>query len=442
MNKRDFFIKALNAKRYIFKEWTIEAFAITELGASNEQRQIGLWLGTPEGVDPNSDTPYHYYSEDGTGELIPIEGSSRQQRLFDFQDPLTLEPDDLPNVKERVETTYGVALINAMILCYPFNGKIAYVNDNVISGRKLDSLVAKRLVDYPVDGKEREPDKIYIDELLKYQDALTAIAGLSQLCTVAATAKTMTINPAILKRRDELFEQHKHEMHRPDVLAAIDKELTELDRKDFAGDPAEQFFIKDNSFKIGRKKAHISYGLEEGFGAGITKPVFIKGPLRDGLDFNDLPSIADASRSGSYSRGKETALGGESVKYFYRVFQNTKISEEDCGAIHGLYFNIDEHIWKDLIGRSIIVNGKSTPLTEDDAKQCIGKRIEIRSPYLCKTEAPSYCAMCAGKALAMNPTGVHVEISDVGSAFLGLAMSKMHGSVLATAKYQYKTALT
>jgi hypothetical protein len=43
--------------------------------------------------------------------------------------------------------------------------------------------------------------------------------------------------------------------------------------------------------------------------------------------------------------------------------------------------------------------------------------------------------------LAANPTGLSAAVSELGSAFLGIFMSKMHGKSLKTAKVDYKALM-
>lgn len=419
----DFFLEGLKKEAYIHKSWVIELFAISKTGE---------WIVREEGK-----TPYGHFGDEG---IIHIEGADANKPLYDALDTLVLMPGDLPNVKEKVETTYGVALINAIVLCYAFGSKIPYINDDPISGEKLDAMVAKLLVNYPDPGQARDPNKVYVDELMRYLEACSALAGFGTIFSPTASPKALTINPAILKRRDELFKQYAGQLNDPVIVAKIDSELTDMDKADFKGDPAENFFIKGKSFEVARKKTLISYGME--FGFNTDDPTFIPKSLAEGLDFNDMPAIADSSRSGSYSRGAMTALGGQSVKDLYRVFQNAKIAEEDCGSKAGIPSLVSKQLMDYHLGRYFIQNGAIVRIDETVVKGLIGKEVELRSPMTCKTKPPYFCARCVGDRTALNPTGVHVEISDIGSAFMYAMMKAMHGAALATARYDVSSALS
>jgi len=427
MTKRDFFIAAMQAEMYIFRKWVISCFAMTKDDVTEAGYSKQYWLTTP-----TDSKQRYFYSPDTDGETVVIDDSNTSQRLFDFKERITLQPGDLPNVKEVIDTTYGNVLFNAMVLCWAFGDNIPFVKGRV-KPSSIEGTIAALL----------SKGIITTAQYVKFMSAIGALAGFTQLCAPAASLKTMTVDPAILKRRDELFLEHADRLGDPAILAAIDKELSEMDKASFVGDSAEDFFIKGKAFDVLRKKAYVSYGEEKGFGESTGKQTIIKKSLREGLDFSEMPAIADSARAASFARGNQTALGGESVKYFYRIFQNTNIAEPDCDTKSGLWWDIDEGNWRTFVGRYMIVTDNAAlPIDETIARGAIGKRVHVRSPYLCKTEEPSFCAKCAGDSLSLNPTGVHVAISDVGSTFMLVAMKQMHGVALTTVPYQMKKAIT
>lgn len=442
MDKRQYFIEALQAGCYKYREWCISVFTAVKLNPKRTMR--GNEIDYPyQLVHKEEEKTVYFKDPNKNGELTAITGSDKTINLFGIKDRITLEPFELANVTETTETTFGNVLFNAIVLVYPFGNKIPFMKGR-LKGSKIDDIVVKLLTDYPPEGQERDPKKIYLDEYKKYAKAAAGLAGLAQLCTPAASPKTMVINPAIIHLRDQLLEKHKHELKDPAVLAMIEAQLTKMDREDFINDPGGGFLIKDKNFDIIRKRAFIMLGAEMGFNEdkGGVEPI-VKS-LEEGIDVTNLPAMANNLRFGSYSRGHETALGGESVKHFYRVFQNTTIIEEDCGSTSGIYWTISNDNLERLIGMhqgGLSKNGEKIPadvtrLTEEKLKGLRGTRILVRSPMMCRTEAPSYCARCMGDTLAINPTGVHVAASDIGSTFLGTFMLAMHGKALRTTKFE------
>src|SRR5699024_5914569 len=138
----------------------------------------------------------------------------------------------------------------------------------------------------------------------------------------------------------------------------------------------------------------------------------------EGWTPESMPSMIDSIRSGSFSRGKETALGGESVKTFYRIFQNVKVSQDDCGNNNGIWYDLREDNYARHIGLNA-VDAKGYHLTtREELKALIGSKIQLRTPMLCSTPAPNFCKVCVGEVLAARPEAVHIVTSDVGSAFM------------------------
>lgn len=428
MSKRDFFLYGIKNNFYLYKQWVIECFSIARSDSGN----YGPFVNYLPKEKP------HGWTADK--QIIQITDSVIGQPLLNAQDPITLLPGDLPNVTEKVETIYGVALLNAIVLCYPFGNKIPFVDKDPITGGYLDSLVVAKLTDYPPAGQEKDPTKIYVDEHLKYQEACAAMGGFGMLFSPTASPATLVIPIEVLKRRNELFAQHKDSLKDPVVLAAIDKELTGMVRAHLKKDSSAAFFISNKAIDVAIKKSMISYGMELGFNP--DDPTVILPSLQEGLDFNNMAAIADSARSGSHARGAMTALAGQSVKELYRVFQNTKVHEEDCGSVLGLELLVTEDNHGEFVGRYMLVGGKPVRLDAAIIKPLIGKRITVRSPLRCNTVKPYHCARCVGDRSAMNPTGLHVEISDIGSVFMNVEMKAMHGKSLATTKINLAAAMT
>lgn len=427
MTKKDYLVYSFQNKLHHYKQWVLETFAVTRGGTGKEKPFIIRDdKGIPKAIGIN-------------GEEITITDAVKNEPIFTAQDELTLNPGDLPNVKEKVDTVYGVALINAYVICYAFGDKIPYVNNEPIDGKVIEGLVLPRFVDYPPEGTPRDPNSISVDEHLRSQEALSALAGFGSVFSPTASEATLVLPKEVLARRDELFALYKKELNNPIVLAKIDKELTGMVADILKKDSSAAFFISKKAINVAIKKSMISYGVETGFNP--DSPTVILPSLQEGLDFNNMQAIADSARSGSHARGAMTALGGQSVKELYRVFQNSKVSEADCGSSVGLSITCHEDNKKKFVGRYYFGKSGVEVITKEIADKLVGTRVSLRSPYYCKTVAPYYCATCVGKRSAANPTGIHVEVSDVGTVFMYNEMKQMHGKSLATYKFNLHRAL-
>ena len=443
MDKRQFFIEGIQANTYRKKDWIISLFAVTRLPEHNPDNCYPYQL-----VQSNMrDSLYYYVDPDDITAIQPIEGTNVTKPLFTINEPVLLNPHDLMNVKEITNTTYGSAIVNAYVLIYAFGSKMPYMHD-MRNGSKLDALVVSKCVDYPKDflSKDKEyleeciskldpnDPNIYVHELKRYSFAMAALPGFSTIAAPAGTLKTMSVNPVIIKRRDELLKEHAGNLHDPIVMAGIINELANMDMEDFKTDPSSGFFIKDKAFFISRMKAHILYGIEYGLDKTSLTPAVITKSLSEGIQVEDLPALVDSSRAASYDRGNQTALAGAGVKEIYRALQNVTVVPGSCGTKFGLVMNIDKINVKILTDRYAVDpgSGKSTLIKSSWLEANIGKNVIVRSPTYCKSPGMSYCEECIGPSYSKSPTGLHMAGSEILSIFMNDSMKAMHGKVLAT----------
>lgn len=443
MDKRQFFIEGIQANAYRRKDWVISLFAVTKLPEHNPDKCYPYQLVQSNMRDNN----YYCVDPADTTQLLRIDGTNVTHPLFTLDEPVVLKPNDLMNVKEDVVTTYSAAIINAYVLIYAFGAKIPYMHD-MRNGGKLDKLVLSKAVDYPPDFLSQDEKylkeciaqldpndpNVYVHEIKKYSFALATLPGFSTIAAPAGNVKTMSVNPAIIQRRDQLLAENEGKLQDPVVMANIINELATMDMKDFENDPANGFFIKDKSFFVSRMKAHILYGIEYGMDKTSLNPTVIKTSLSEGIRVDDLPALVDSSRAASYDRGNQTALAGAGVKEIYRALQNVTVAKEACKTKLGLVLPIETGNVDELVGRYAldVASGKTSLITKEWATKNVGKNVVLRSPMYCKSPGMSYCPECIGIAYSKSPTGLHIAGSDILSIFMNDSMKAMHGKVLST----------
>lgn len=437
---RDYFIESLQNNLYKNKLWALEVFSTCEFVVYDEvpERELYLYQIVTKKGDKNS--AYVVLMSDDKLVLEPLQDYVPGQPVCAIRGLLELDAGDLPNVVEKTVTTYGNAFINCYILVYPFGNKFDFIT-GYVDTKNIESRIADTLTDTPPEGAERDDNLIYVDEFLKYGEAMSSLEGFSMLCVQAASPATMVPNPVVIKRRDELFEEYKDQLDDPAVVAKIQMELSALDKESLKDDVSKDFYMKGKSWDVIRMKRYAMYGVEGGFG-NEADAVLIKKSLDEGWETEKIPHMIDSMRSGSFSRGKETALGGESVKTFYRIFQNVKVSEEDCGTKLGMWYAITENNYTRHVGLNAMDASGYHLTTEEELKKLIGSKIQLRTPMLCKTNAPNFCKVCVGEVLAARPEAVHIVTSDVGSAFMGARMGAMHGKALRTVPYDLNSAIS
>lgn len=426
VTREDYFKRALAAECYRSREWLINVLSVT--------------------YDDKNDFPFRIRRLgkggitflNASGEEEELEGNYEDIPLFQRWERITLRPGDLPNISEPVSTSFYEAIFNAIVLVYPFGDKIPYwASEKSFDEKAFEKAIVDRLISEPQTEEEREKanaeGKIFVSEWLRCGEAIGFVRGLSILVSPSGSPKTFVVSDEVIQRRDELLAEHADELDDPAVLAKIEKELVEMDKADFVGDEAETFFVKPGKqFGVARKKLHIMYGKEYGFGTTGEGAGTILSSLNEPRSKEDIVIMNNATRSGSYSRGKETELGGEIVKLINRVFQNTTIVEDDCGSTVGMPWTVTEHN-ADLLVGTYRIDGKAlVEITQDNVGDLVGQEIMTRSPIACRSEPPGLCAKCMGAKYGANPTGLTSAGSTVPSRIMYIFMSAFHGKALKT----------
>lgn len=445
MNKQDFFLAAMNAEEFRRRAWVISAFSLIAEAPDAWKKEPYPYriVQTPSG--------YFFVDPTNNNELTQITDGVVGTPLFSVVEPLTLVPGNVPNLgifnEETIATTYGRLLFNYTVLVYPFGGKIPYINKQ-INPSEIEEMILPRLKDDPKEGdapraqpRTLSGHDIYVSEYLQFCDAMFFIAGFTQICVPAATPKTLVAAPGIHELRAKLIAENSDRLHDPATIAKIDAELVAYDRAYLKDDPGMGFLIGKKSFDIVRKKQFGMHGAETGLAEGIEVDL-IQNSLSEGWNIDKFPAMNNSLRAGSFNRGAQTMLGGESVKWLLRASSNIGVTADDCGSRLGNLIKVDGTNYSFLIGFHVNTQEGSVLVPDDEAsKAYIGKQVMVRSPMYCQLDKTDYCKCCVGVRLSENPTGLSAAISEYGSAFLSIYMAAAHGKSLQLAKMNYKTAI-
>jgi len=441
MDKRTLFLLAMKQEEFRRRAWVFTAFSLT-------QEDKEAWTKLPYAYRlVATPTGYFFVDPNNNNQLTIVEDAIPGQPLYGIKEHLLISAGDVPNLDVEIDTTYGRLLANYAVLVYPFGNKIPYINYQKWKPGMLESLIIDRLRDTPENDTDREQpgpsSAIYVDEYLKFTNALFYLAGFSQLCVPAATRKTMTAAPGIAAFKAQLIEEYKDRLHDPATIAKIDAELVKFDRAYLKGDEGEGFLIKDKAFNIVRKKLFGMLGAEVGLEEKVNVDL-IKNSLEEGWDVSAFPAMNNSLRAGSFNRGANTMLGGELVKWLMRASSNIVVSDkiQDCGSRLGNVIKPTDKTYKKLIGFSVVTESGSIRVPDaETAKTYIGKKIMLRSPMYCKLDKTDYCSCCVGDRLAASPKGISSAITEYGSIFLNIFMSAGHSKGLMLAEMDIKTAI-
>lgn len=447
MKKEAFFKMALLAGAYTRKEWVISAFSVVR---SNAPVDTSNAL-THHDKDPILDQfkPYEIrYNRESTEGLVRTEDGydwvtisdvEPMTALFRANEPLTVNPEDIANLAATVESTYGDLLFNQLALVHPFGKRIPY-QVGPVKIRSIEKMIARLMVDNEeVAGVAPTEDQIPVSMYMEFGRCMGALAGFTQVFVPTLTRKSLETNHKILKRRGELLEENKERLHDPVVVAKIQNELIQMDKDELKDDPSSRFFLSNKTWGTARKRMFSIHGPEAGFNEGGNAELVVNS-LNEGWDTTKLPAMFNSTRAGSFYRGALTALGGEAVKFFMLVFQNTSISEDDCGSTIGRKRYIDPTRLDYYEGLYQMTPNGLVLLTPEVLESIKGKVIKTRSPNFCKADKTDYCVKCAGKRLGDNPFAVGSEATAVASMFMDVMMASAHAKELKTAPLAFKSA--
>lgn len=433
MDKRTFLLRALNE------------------GNRVEQK---VWVDNITAMVLDQDEPERVWDtvrrEDGYYVLTPEEGvvkivdSSGDRPLFRWRERFDLRSGDLENYPDTPETqdtlitTVGNVITNHLVLCIPFGDEIPFQAGR-IDIRAIEDIIEDRLQSDPEDddGVSRSPKGvIYTREYRKYRDYFLSMVGYNANNVQSTTPKSLTGHPDRKKRRAELLEQYKDQLTDPAIIARIEGEMVALDKEWLEGDPSLTFYsVHDKYFGKVRKRLYSMFGGEAPFSDGVVMTL-IERSLEEGIDPNDLPLMINSLREGTYNRGAQTQLGGESTKTIYRMLGTSRIVGEDCGVRYGVPFNFTPHNSKDFVNYWAIIGGKDTLLTESQVKSLEGTTVEVRSPLTCRAGRDdggrNVCERCAGTDLSEIKDGIPATGAQIGGRFLSAFLAAMHGKTLAT----------
>lgn len=419
MTKLELFIKACQARSYRHRSWLVTAFSVAE-SPTDPAYEYPIYR-TPTGV---------YTVINGTNH--PIEEADPSEPLYRFLDKIQVTPDWCPNATQPIESTYGTALVNLIALVECF-GKIIPYQSGRLSVPAIENLIADLLTDDPEDGI-KQPGVLYVQDYIRFVDAMMFLTGLTQLCVQPGTAKVITLAPGIKEYKAQLLAEYGDRIHDPVALVEIEEKLQAYDNAYLADDPSNGIFMSGKVKNIGRKKMHLMLGEEMGFGDTlVTNPV--TNSLADGWpkDIKQQTAMLNAIRFGSYSRGKETQKGGTTLKVFLRAGNNFQVLPDPCETKHGIRRILTHSMVKRLIGRYYQKGSQWIKIESPEQLQdMVGHSIVLRSPMYCLLPSDRICSACVGERLSLHPKGLATSLTEVSSMILLASMKMMHGVKMET----------
>lgn len=438
MKRNEYLKLVFTSKTHLIVEWWVRA--LTEFVENSNQ-------STPTTPYLIVRQPWGYGFVLPDGKIEPLEDSPLDKAPFSIFDKVDVDPQWLPNIKAPLSTDLGILGANALLLAEPFGKKIDFINGEISIETIEETIIAPRLTSNPKPGEAidlDDPEKIYVFENNNMSKGIEFISTIMELFTVALTKKTLLPPPGIDEYKKKLLSDPNFNINDPVQLAAFEQKLLEFDARYLKDDPSYGKFASGKILKDSRKKLFLSLGAEGGFNkdGSITG---IASSLDDGVptDPKTYCAIINGGRSGSFSRGAETADGGVAAKRMLAALANYVIEKGDCGSTMGITRLYTKWLVKSLRGRTII-NGKDqikVPMNADTS-QYLGKVIKTRSPLYCKLTGERVCQECVGMSMSRYPNGIALPLTEISHSILIARMKAMHTNALTVNKFDLDTLFT
>lgn len=395
------------------------------------QSIISIQLDSPDSAAAFKEVPGGVFVEDGVfktvidGEVVKLDGDVSNPYCY-MNDRFEFPKDFHPVLKgKEVLSTFGLMLFNIVIFYEALGGVVDYVNKSFNKGL-IEKVVGGVMVDEPEEGEELPEGKVGVKACLKVTENCYFLEGLGQFFIKPGGMDTLSVDPSILRRRDELFAKHKDKLSDPVIFTAIVDELVDMDRAIQMSGPSKEFYINDGFISNARKRMFIAFGIEPN--PTMTGWVPMIQSLDEGTDESLLPNYINTAVEGSFGRAMATGEGGSRVKEISRLISRASIVKDviDCGSPVGENVLMREGNSKSWIGSSFLDGKKLGKITEENHKSFIGKTLSMRVPQFCTIKDGNFCQTCLGDQLGKSGDMFTAEVILIPTNFMLYEMKKAH----------------
>lgn len=318
-------------------------------------------------------------------------------------------------------TTLGRVIFNEVVFNHIKDHR--FINETITKG-KMESILDMYSSEYLLPGKISVQD--YKDILDKHHDLAF---GICELVSSPITYNMLIKDdPVFNKKREELMAKYKiDENVDPVTMAKFEKEMIDFSKEYYKDDLMANNYNSgaapswDNDFKL----------LKVSVGAttipGSSKKNIVVNNLKDGLKTPDILKTANSQITAGIARGIDTEEGGYLVKKFNAAFQSVFVSRGDCKSKE--YLTTVDNSPQDLLGRTILDNGKEVLVTFDNIDKYLGKPVKKRSPIFCK-QSSGYCSTCAGilplQIANKDRLNIGLYLAEIGNEVMNKSMKAVH----------------
>lgn len=350
------------------------------------------------------------------GKLIEVKSR------FEPTDYFSLKAGEYIN-RTDIETTVGSFIFNKFILEPKFAKYMDYVNYEITDSGlgKFEGELSQLLLN----------DIIDTDDFADYLDKIQWL-GMQFHEPLAASFTMRGLKPldSVIKRRDELIEEHKEALEKGDIviMSAIEKELVEMAKKEVGDDPSMDLYYSGARGSIGNNYKQLSIVKGPVFNKTIGKYQFIKNSFFEGIQKEDIAPTATNVTNGAYPKSVGTAVSGYKAKQVSSLGQAVVLRKdvEDCGSKGYVEIVLPKSMRSKFLYRYIIENNGLVMLTNENIDKYLGKKVKLRSIMYCGCDY-GVCLACAGRLFEkLQLDSVGLTTSTLTGALLNLKMKSLN----------------
>lgn len=334
---------------------------------------------------------------------------------------LTLYAHEYINETE-VQTNLGIFMFNKMIV-EPYISKII---PNGYYNEVLDKAGRGKLFDIVSDALKYK--KITPEETWPFLKAYEfySTKGVT-IFSPSYTEKIIVPGTQYIKEKNEFYKNNPNPS--VDEVVSMEEKIIAQARQDLDTDPGMPLYASGARGSFDDSYKNISFEVGPVLNPETGEFEVMKSNLIDGISKEDIPKAGNMVINGQYPKSVATSDSGYRAKQFNAVFQSLMADEDgtDCGTKAYIEVLLSDNNWHSFEFQNIITDKGLIPLTEDNYKKYIGKKVKMRSPMCCLNT--KFCSACCGRRpYVLEMPYIGLQLSTMPNRFLEAGMKRFHVS--------------
>lgn len=431
LTRREYLFHACRAEAWRRLTWRMSIFNVCRFPKDKEPKEYDVTFnedGVPmyyAVVSDDNDTGTQY-------EWRMFADAKPNEEIFWPEEELAVPKEELWGIDQDIISTPGRFITNWIVLRFAFGTKLPYLAEGgsfLVYEKEIYSRCLKNEEDEPENTTAIRPS-----EVDRFLQALYEVSPMCMAVVPTGTLNSLVTDPEVYKVRDQFLKDNADRLDDPSVVVELIEKLEKIDRAWLSKDQSIDFYSSKKA-RMRRRKLLIIGGIESAFRED-GKYTLIAKSLSEETELTHAVERFNSIRDGSFSRGAETAKGGEQVRIIQMIFQNHRVVEGDCGTklTHPTIFT--EYNRKRYLGMNAVVDGKLVVITEDFVAKNQGKLVRLRRPILCQQGHVDKCSACTSTSKPDEERAVGNDIAAGASNIMLNAMGAMHGRDTVVAEFK------